>query len=58
MVQRRTAVTLSVRNLAAIAQKVEKSNISYLYQVKSNCETDMICGMKRRVVLRVERAVL
>ena len=55
MVRRRTAVTLSVRNLAAIAQKVEKS---YLYQERSDHETDMIRRMKRRVTPKVKRIVL
>jgi hypothetical protein len=57
MVRRWTAVALSVRNLAAIAQNLDKSNISYLYQEKSHHEADMIRGMKRRVILRVKKAV-
>ena len=57
MVRHEATVTLSVTKLVAIAQKAEKSNISYLSQAKPNCKTDMIRGMKRRTVLRFERAV-
>jgi hypothetical protein len=58
VVWRRTAVAVSVRDLVTIAQKGEKSNISYLHQEKSGHEADMIRGMKRRVTLKVKKVVL
>jgi hypothetical protein len=58
MVRRQTSVAPSIRNLAAIAQKLGKSNISHLYQEKSDHEADMIHGMKRKVTLKITRVVL
>jgi len=53
MVQRQTAVTLSVRNPATIALNVKKSDALNLYQESSDNEADMIRSMKRGVKLSV-----
>jgi hypothetical protein len=58
MVRRGAAVALIVRNLAAIAAKVEKSKLSYLSLEMTNYEADMTRRMKRRVILNVKRVVL
>ena len=58
MVQRQTAVTLSVRNPATIALNVKKSDASKLYQESSDNEADMIRSMKRGVKLNAKMIVL